>query len=89
MTVLDFQTLALMEELAVTLLLHLYVTVPKVIQAIVVKLAETYVWRTLVNMAAGVNIALVVTMDITANAYPGPGVKCARKILMNATTIHV
>ena len=89
MTVLDFQTLALMEEHAVILLLHLSATVPKVIRDIAVRLVETYVWTTLVKMEAVVNIGLVVLMAITANAYQGPGEKVARKTLMNATTTHV
>ena len=89
MTVLDFQTLVLMEEHAVTLLLHLSATVPKVIRDIAVRLVETYVWTTLVKMEAVVNIGLVVTMDITVNAYQVPGVKHVRKTLTNATIIHV
>ena len=89
MTVLDLQTLALMEVLAVILLRHLSATVLQVIQAIVVKLAEIYVSTTHVLMEAVVKIALVVTMGITVNAYPGPGAKGARKILMNATITRV
>jgi len=88
MTVQVFQTLVLMEEPVVTLLLHLYATVHQVLLDIVVRLAETYALTILVNTEDDVSIVLVATRDITASAYQALGVQGARKTSMNVTTTH-
>jgi len=88
MIVQGFQTLVLMEEPVVTLLLHLYATVHQVLLDIVVRLAETYALTILVNTEDDVNIVLVATRDITASAYQALGVQGARKTSMNVTTTH-
>jgi len=88
MTVQGFQTLVLMEEPVVTLLLHLYATVHQVLLDIVVRLAETYALTILVNTEDDVSIVLVATRDITASAYQALGVQGARKTSMNVTTTH-